>query len=305
MGGGQLATSITHILSPDKLVELKDYAGNGTGKAPEPKKPAEPIFVPMGTIAAETVEWLWLNRIPVGRLTLVDGDPGAGKSFLSLKVAATVSRGESLQGDKTKRSAGNVLLMSVEDGFADTVRPRLDAMQADVSRIVIPNPKRGLAPNLMNAAFIETIVKEVGPALVIIDPIIAFSSKTDSDRASQVRDLLSPLMTMAGRRSFACIIIRHLNKQGGAKAMYRGSGSIDFMAASRSAFVVAEDPEEKGRRILAQVKSSLGPKQPSLSFYIDGGFRWAKRLTRMQMNCCSRARARPEKSTVGGGETIS
>jgi RecA-family ATPase len=207
-------------------------------------------------------------------LTLVDGDPGAGKSFLSLKVASTVSRGDPLPADKKPASPSNVLLMSIEDGFADTVRPRLDAMAADVSRIVIPNPKRGLAPSLMNASFIESIVKETGPGLVVIDPIIAFSGKTDTDRASQVRDLLTPLVTMAERHSFACIIIRHLNKQGNFKAMYRGNGSIDFMAVCRSAFIVAEDPEEKGRRILAHVKNSLAPKQPSLSFYIDGGFRW-------------------------------
>jgi RecA-family ATPase len=248
--------------------------GTESAKTKETKKP-EPLFVTMDTIAPERVDWLWLNRIPVGRLTLLDGDPGAGKSFLSLAVASAVSRGDSLPGGKKPSGPSSVLLMSIEDGFADTVRPRLDAMAADVSRIVIPNPKRGVAPSLMNASFIETIVKETGPALVVIDPIIAFTGKKDSDKAAQVRELLSPLMAIAERYAFACIIIRHLNKQGNSKAMYRGNGSIDFMAACRGAFVVAEDPEEKSQRILAHVKNSLGPKMPSLSFYIDGdGFRW-------------------------------
>jgi hypothetical protein len=228
----------------------------------------------MDTIEPVTVEWLWVNRIPFGRLTLIDGDPGAGKSFLSLKIAAMLSCGEALPGGRTT-AAKHVLLLSIEDGFADTVRPRLDAMGADVSKIHIPNPKRGLAPSLMNAAFIETAVKEFGPALVVIDPIIAFSGKKNSKEANEVRELLSPLMALAERYSFACLLIRHLNKQGGVKAMYRGHGSIDFMAACRGAFVVAEDSEEKSRRVFAHVKNSLGPKMPSLSFYIDAdGFSW-------------------------------
>jgi putative DNA primase/helicase len=279
-------TAGIRVLSPEKHAELMEYAprpnrhGNHNGKPTEQPRTVEPIFVTMDTIKAEKVDWLWLNRIPLGRLVLLDGDPGAGKSYLSLAVASAVSRGKSLPGGEKPLSPSNVLLMSIEDGFGDTVRPRLDSMDADVSRIVIPNPKRGLAPSLMNAAFIEAIVKETGPALVVIDPIIAFTGKKDSDRASQVRELLMPLMVIAERYAFACIIIRHLNKQGNSKAMYRGSGSIDFMAACRGAFVVAEDPDERGKRILAHVKNTLGPKQPSLSFYIDGGFRWGEQVER-------------------------
>jgi putative DNA primase/helicase len=239
-------------------------------------KTVEPLFVTMDSVAPEKVTWLWRHRIPLGRLILIDGDPSAGKSFLTLAIAAAVSRGGVLPGGEKLNPSG-VLLISVEDGFADTVRPRLDGLKADVARIAIPNPKRGLAPGLINVSYIESVVKQIGPQLVVIDPVVQFLGRKDADKAGQVRELLAPLMALAEKYGFAGLIVRHLNKQSNTKAMYRGSGSIDFMAACRGAFVVAEDPEEKGRRILAHVKNSLGPKMPSLSFYIDAdGFRWGE-----------------------------
>lgn len=257
---------------------INGTASNGNGKA-EPKpngqtKIVEPLFVTMDTVAPEKVDWLWQYRIPIGRVTMIDGDPEAGKSFLTLAIAAAVSCGGVLPGGD-KMTPSNVLLISFEDGFGDTVRPRLDKLKADVSRIAIPNPKRELG-TLINISFIESAVKTIGPGLVVIDPIVQFLGRKDADKAGQVRELLAPLMALAEKFGFACVIVRHLNKQSNTKAMYRGSGSIDFMAACRSAFVVAED-SENGRRIFAHVKSSLGPKMPSLSFYIDSnGFRWGE-----------------------------
>jgi putative DNA primase/helicase len=200
------------VLTPDKRQELMTYAGKGNRKVVEEKPPLEPLFVSMDTIAAEKVDWLWPNRIPIGRITLLDGDPGAGKSFLCLAVATAVSLGAALPGGPKFRTPANVLLLSIEDGFADTVRPRLDSMGADVSRIYIPNPKRGLAPSSLNAAFIETTVKQIGPLLVIIDPIVAFSTKTNKSRDHEVRELLNPLMVIAEKHSLACIIVRHFTK---------------------------------------------------------------------------------------------
>jgi predicted ATP-dependent serine protease len=257
--------SFAYEIENELQSQSKDAKPNG--KATESKKKAvEPLFVMIDSISAQKIEWLWETRIAFGRLSLIDGDPGVGKTLFTHAVTSAVSRGDALPGGKKPSGPANVVLFSVEDGFADTVRPRLDALGADVSRIAIPNPKRGLAPSLMNASYIEQIVKDVGPALVIIDPIIAFSAKRDTDRASQVRELLSPLAMMAERYSFACIIIRHLNKQGGFNALYRGSGSIDFMAACRSAFLIAEN--DTGERVFAHVKNSLGPKAPSITFTI-------------------------------------
>src|SRR5262249_12615691 len=157
---------------------------------------------------------------------------------LSLAVAAAVTRGDALPFGQKPTGPANVLLMSCEDGYSDTVRPRLDQLGADVSRIAIPNPGRGLATTMLNASFIDQAVKQIGPALVIIDPVVAFAGRKNTDKANDVRELLSPLMGIAERHALACVIIRHFTKQIDAKAMYRGGGSVDFMAACRSAFIV-------------------------------------------------------------------
>src|SRR5262249_21386655 len=213
--------------------------------------------------------------IPLGYLTAIQGDPGVGKSYLSLEIAASVSSGRMLPGNKRQLSPSHVLLLAFEDAPGDILRPRLDLLNADNSRIIIPDPKRRLAPNLMSVELIETAVKEVGPALLIVDPIVAFGGRRNNDKDSEVREFLSPLMLLVQRSCLACIMVRHLNKQSGPKALYRGSGSGDYAAAFREIFTVAEDPKEDGRRIFAHTKSNLGRLQPSLSFFIDeNGFRW-------------------------------
>src|SRR5262249_15798527 len=115
----------------------------------------------------------------------------------------------------------------------------------------------------------------------IFDPIISFTGKADTSKASEVRAFLSPLMVLAETYSFACIIIIHLNKQTGSRAMYRGNGSIDFVAACRSAFLVAEDPEHPERRVLAHVKNTIRRRQPSLTYCItdNGGFQWGEEVS--------------------------
>lgn len=228
------------------------YSRNGNGHAENEGETHQPLIITMDQIKAEKVDWLWDNRIPIGRLTLLDGDPGSGKSFLSLEIASRVSKGEALPFGGKKRSPANVLLMSCEDGYNDTVRPRLDRLGADVSRIAIPNPQKGLSTTLLNASFIEQAVKELGPLLVVIDPIVAFAGGKNTDKANEVRALLSPLMSIAERYALACLVVRHFTKQVDAKAMYRGGGSVDFMAACRCAFIIVESKEEPNTRVLAR-----------------------------------------------------
>jgi hypothetical protein len=236
-------------------------------------------LITLDTVTPEAVNWLWNDRIPIGKLTQLAGDPGVGKSFLSLKIASAISRGEALPGSKKPQSPSRSLILSIEDGYADTMRPRVDAMGGDPSKIVVP--KRGFIPSTMSIERLERWVKRIGPALVIFDPIISFTGKADTTKASEVRAFLSPLMVLAETYSFACIIIIHLNKQAGSKAIYRGNGSIDFAAACRSAFLVAEDPEQPERRVLAHVKNSLKARQPSLTYYLTekDGFRWGEEVS--------------------------
>jgi len=236
-------------------------------------------FVSIDTIQPEKVDWLWSDRIPLGYLTAIQGDSGVGKSYLSLEIAASVSSGRMLPGNKRQLSPSHVLLLAFEDAPGDILRPRLDLLNADNSGIIIPDPKRRLAPNLMSVELIETAVKEVGPALLIVDPIVAFGGRRNNDKDSEVREFLSPLMLLVQRSCLACIMVRHLNKQSGPKALYRGSGSGDYAAAFREIFTVAEDPRQEGRRVFAHTKNNISGLQPSLSFYIDeNGFRWGEEV---------------------------
>jgi predicted ATP-dependent serine protease len=261
-----------------EIRQLEAALARRNGKPSKAVEPKARLIATMDEIKAEKVDWLWSNRIPLGRLTLLDGDPGVGKSWLALAIASAVTKAEALPSGEKPRSPGNVLLMSCEDGLGDTVRPRLDQLGADVSKIAVPDPTRGLATAMLNASFIEQAVKQLGPKLVIIDPIAAFSGRRNTQRSDEVRELLSPLMALAERYVFACLLIRHFTKMD-AKALYRGSGAIDFVAACRSLFLIVESDEQPDARVLAHVKNSLGPKVSSITFTIDAnGFRWGNEI---------------------------
>jgi DNA repair protein RadA/Sms len=240
---------------------------------PDEQKNVE--FVSMDTIQPENIEWYWTDRVPKGYVTAIQGDPGVAKSYFTLKMAACASNGEPLPGNKERLSPCYVLLLAFEDAPSDIIRPRLDKLGADNSKIIIPDPKLGLAPNAMSAELIERAAKEVGPALVIIDPIVAFGGRRNNDKDSEVREFLQPLLHLAHAYGFACVVVKHLNKQSGPRALYRGGGSIDYAALFREIFTIAEDPNEEGRRVFAHTKNNISGIQPSLSFYIDeSGFRW-------------------------------
>jgi len=237
-----------------------------------------PITIRIADVVREEVTWLWKDRIPIGKLTMIEGDPGLGKSWLCLAIAAAVSRGFGLPGDSTTHP-GDSLLMTAEDGLGDTVRPRLEDMGGDLSRLVALRCFRDAhgkeqAATLADLDIIEKAVADHKPRLVIIDPIIAFVAGADTHKANEVRGLLSPLAGLAEKYGCAVVAVRHLNKSA-ARAFYRGQGSIDFVAACRSAFVVGENPDDPQVRILCHLKSNLAPKTPSLAFSIDKGiFGW-------------------------------
>jgi AAA domain len=173
------------------------------------------------------------------------------------------------------------IIMSAEDGLADTIRPRLEDMGADIGRVVA---LRGLMDdegqerplNLADLDVIEKAILEHHPALVIVDPIIAYVAGKDTHKANEVRGLLAPLAALAEKFKIAILAIRHLNK-GTGKAAYRGQGSVDFLAACRSAFLAGEDPENPGQKVLCHIKANLGPKTPSITYTInDGRFLWGE-----------------------------
>lgn len=269
------ASGIDVPLSPEKLAELDSYRTNGNGKRTTGQI-KRVFFETMTAIDEEETDFLWINRIPRGKLTLFDGDPGIGKSYTALAIAAALSNGEALPFDKEPEAPLKSWIISAEDGPADTIKPRLRKLQADMDMIAIPHRSLNLTPSQINAPLLDTFLQQFPAALMVIDPIIAFASRRNTDKASDVRELLTPLATIAEKHKAAIILIRHLNKATQSKALYRGQGSIDFAAACRSAFIFAQDAENPERRLMAHSKSSLAKLQPTIEFYIDadGGFRW-------------------------------
>jgi hypothetical protein len=231
----------------------------------------------MADIAPEPVEWLWEPYIPKGKLTSIEGDPGVGKSWLTIALAAQISRGEKLPGGKQTTEPASVLLLTAEDGPADTIRPRLDAAGADVSRVHVIAGLLSL--DTMGAAKLKGEIERLKPTLVIIDPIVAYlPERTDINSASAVRPVLARLAKVAEETSVAVAFVRHLAKGARDKAIYRGLGSIDFTAACRSVLMVGFDPNDAQKRVVAHGKSNLAAPGPSLAYTLKGGrFAWAGR----------------------------
>lgn len=228
---------------------------------------------PFSAIKPERVNWLWPARIPLGKLTLIAGDPGLGKSMLTAFIAATVSTGRAWP-DGTYAPAGDVLMVNLEDGQADTTRPRLDAAGADVTRVhaadLVRHPDGTL--RCMTLGDVQPIADALDrmqkPRAVILDPVSAFMGSADSHVAAAVRGLLAPLAELAQRSGVAFILIAHLNKSSAQSAMNRINGSGAYVAACRSAWIVAKDKGDEARRLLLPLKNNLGPDQDGLAYRV-------------------------------------
>jgi hypothetical protein len=227
---------------------------------------SKPVGVILSDVQCESVEWLWESRIPRGKMTLLEGDPDEGKSTVAFDLAARVSTGAAMPLDTRMMKPAGVVILSAEDALGDTIRPRLEAAGADLDRILgfrfeeLPTIPDGLT-------VIEQAIKRVEAALVIIDPLVAFFGRAvHAYRDHDVRRALTPLVALAERTGAAVLAIRHLNKARMARAKYRGSGSIGILGAARSALLVARDPEDPNRRLMASVKQNLSVPAPAVAF---------------------------------------
>jgi len=229
-------------------------------------------------IALKPLRWLWPGRIPLGKLTLLIGDPGLGKSLLTVDLASRVTCGASLP-DGVRCEPGGVIFLSAEDDPADTIRPRLDAAGADVSRVHILEAVRvaltngSLAEKTFNletdtAHLEDALQKHPDVRLIVIDPVSAYLGGVDSHSNAEVRGILAPLAALAARFDVAVLCITHLRKSAGA-AIYRAISSIAFAAAARAVWAVAEDPEDANRRLLLAVKLNLSANAGGLAFRIE------------------------------------
>lgn len=224
-------------------------------------------FCTLSDVEAATVEWLWEPLIPFGMVTIVEGDPGIGKSFLMMHLAALVSTGGKLPNGQ-RLDKGRVLIISAEDDAAYTVRPRIDAMGGDPERI------RYLAEysafDDKGLAALRTEVLEHEPSLIIIDPLFAFvPSASDMYKPNEIRALLAQLAEVASEAEAAMIVVRHLRKSSATKAIYQGIGSIDVIGAARSALLVGIHPEDIDLRVVAHLKHNIAPRGDSWLYELD------------------------------------
>jgi hypothetical protein len=236
-----------------------------------PPLEAAPRLVPVSNVTARPVDWLWPNRLALGKLAVLEGDPGLSKSFLALDLCARLSTGRPWPDGGPACAPAACLFLNGEDGVEDTIRPRLAALGADLTRVFVVERGDGdLAAPLSLPAQTEALDALVGRAqarLLVIDPIMTFFDggvNTSCDKA--VRRALAPLAALAHRHGCAVLLIRHLNKLGGGRAIHRGLGSMGLVGVCRSGWLVAEEKEASPRRVLAQVKNNLAPPQPSLAF---------------------------------------
>jgi len=231
----------------------------------------------IGSRPPARLQWLWPARIPLGKVTLIFGDPSLGKSLVTLDIAARVSRGmpwPDAPGERT--TPGGVLILTAEDDMADTVRPRLDAAGADVTRIVaLQAVKRAdggrayfnLADDLL--ALEDAIRRTPDARVVIFDPITAYCSGTDTHKCAEVRAALAPLSDLAARYGVAILAITQMNKATGGRALYRAMGSLAFVAAAQFGWLVVADDQNPKRRLFLAAKSNLSKEPSGLAYSVQ------------------------------------
>jgi hypothetical protein len=232
-------------------------------------------LVTLSDIQPDRVRWLSRGRLAAGKITILDGDPGLGKSTLLCEIAARITRGEALP-EGQPGEPRSVVMLSAEDDLHDTIRPRLDAAGGDPARVIsfVTVPTSGGEPRPFviprDVPLLEIVVSRLRAALVIIDPFVAFLDRRfNASNDQDVRRALAVMKTVAERTGAAIVAVRHLNKTSAANPLYRGGGSIGIIGAARSALLLAADPEDPERRILAVSKGNLARPPAALAFRLQ------------------------------------
>ena len=251
----------------------------------------------MESVKVEQIEWLLYPFIPFGKVTIIQGDPGEGKTTMVLQIIAKLTRGEPiLLNKKSQKEAKqdseenlkqevlsqdnpiqpvNVIYQTAEDGLGDTIKPRLLAAGADCSRVLVIDDREQLLT--MVDVRLEEAIMQTKARMVVLDPIQGFlGTDVDMHRANEIRPLMKRMAVLAEKYHCAIILIGHMNKNSNGKSSYRGLGSIDFQAAARSVLIVGRLKDEPETRVMCHVKSSLAPEGKSVAFRLDKetGFQW-------------------------------
>ena len=257
------------------------------------------------SVSARKVEWLWFPYIPYGKITVVQGDPGDGKTTLVLNLAAILSNGGVMPGSEDVVMKGKILYQSAEDGAEDTIKPRLISAGADCNQIAFIDDTE--YPLSLDSPRLESAIRETGANLLVLDPLQAYLGENgEMNRAEGIRPVLKKLAAVAGRTKCAIVVIGHMNKAAGTKGLYRGLGSIDIAATARSVLLIGRARSNPDLRVMVHLKSSLAREGRAIAFEIDGalGVHWLGECDVTAEELLSGAVPMPESGKVAAAELL-
>lgn len=232
--------------------------------------------LPLSEVAPQRTRFVVEPYLPLGSITLLEGDPSAGKSYVAADLGAAVTRGRTPDlglGHEIAKTAPRAVLYLTREDSPNTLRDRFAAQGADLQRVFVVSQH----VSACDFAPLDRLVQARRPGLLVIDPIHALLDRTNMSAANSVRIALAPLADLALRHGLAVVAVRHLSKSGSGRAMYRGLGSVDFAAAARSIVRIAEDPQRPGSRVMVHVKNSLGAPGCAVEFEVGERLTWLGR----------------------------
>lgn len=228
------------------------------------------------SVSSREIEWLWYPYIPYGKITILQGDPGEGKSTMMIQLAALITTGKAMPDGSGEKVPGNVIYQAAEDGIEDTIKPRLEAAGADCGRIAFLE-RSDDNPITLDDERLEQAINGTQAKLLVIDPLQAYmGADSDMQKSNSIRSVFGRLAKVADRTGCAIVLIGHMNKSSRTKGIYRGLGSIDIAAVARSILLVGRDRSNPHYRVLMQIKNNLAPEGKAFVFELhpDLGFSW-------------------------------
>jgi hypothetical protein len=238
----------------------------------------EPIGTLLSDVRPKDVRWLWPGRLPLGKLVMLDGDPGLGKTTAMFDLAARITTGRSMPDDTGSNMKGGVVLICLEDGLEDTIQPRLARAGADLSKIVSIGFLKTIDENgieyerpfnlATDLPLLEAAIERVNAKFVIIDPIMAILGGKDTYKDNEVRSTLSPLKALVEKADVCAVMIRHVTKSGGDKLIYQGGGSIAFIGLARVGLMVLKNPDNEEQVVFANPKNNLSKTADKLLYRV-------------------------------------